>query len=116
VQLDARSLVAVPLYHRRQLIGVLQVMSPRPHAFDDRSARALEMMCGFLGATMSHASDFQQQVAHANQTEGALRRSEKLPRSVATRPALLTKSRILWSLSVTSYICSSIIPVSTRLL
>ena len=78
VQLDARSLVAVPLYHRRQLIGVLQVMSPRPHAFDDRSARALEMMCGFLGATMSHASDFQQQVAHANQTEGALRRSEKL--------------------------------------
>ena len=55
----ARSLIVVPLYHAQETVGVLKVVSGKPHAFGERDVRALQLMAGLIAATMSHAAEFE---------------------------------------------------------
>src|SRR2546422_4411266 len=38
-QLGTRSMIAVPLLNRTKTLGILEVLSARPHAFDDNEDR-----------------------------------------------------------------------------
>ena len=55
----ARSMIVVPLRHRGQIIGVLQVVSPELFAFGPVDEQTLQLMAGLIGAAMSHASEFE---------------------------------------------------------
>ena len=46
----ARSMVIVPLVHRRKPVGVLKVWSGRPFAFASASCASTQMLAGTLGA------------------------------------------------------------------
>jgi len=47
-QLDARSIVAVPLCGRRQVIGLLEAFSVLPYGFDDRDVNTLGLLAELL--------------------------------------------------------------------
>ena len=49
----ARSMVIVPLVHRRKPVGVLKVWSSRPFAFAERELRVTQMLAGTLGAAIA---------------------------------------------------------------
>ncbi len=49
----ARSMVIVPLVHRRKPVGVLKVWSSRPSAFAERELRVTQMLAGTLGAAIA---------------------------------------------------------------
>jgi diguanylate cyclase (GGDEF)-like protein len=49
----ARSMVIVPLVHRRKPVGVLKVWSGRPFAFAERELRVTQMLAGTLGAAIA---------------------------------------------------------------
>jgi diguanylate cyclase (GGDEF)-like protein/PAS domain S-box-containing protein len=54
----ARSLVAVPLRHDQQTVGLLEVVSTEAEAFGPRDVESLELLSVVLSAAMSHASEF----------------------------------------------------------
>ena len=43
-QLGTRSMIAVPLLNRTKTFGILEVLSARPHAFDDNDIRQLNLV------------------------------------------------------------------------
>jgi diguanylate cyclase (GGDEF)-like protein len=51
----ARSMVIVPLVHRRKAAGTLKVYASRPHAFGERELRVTQMLAVFLGAALARA-------------------------------------------------------------
>ncbi len=55
----ARSMIVVPLNYRREVIGVLQVVSPELYAFGAMDVRTLQLMAGLMAAAMSHAAEFE---------------------------------------------------------
>jgi diguanylate cyclase (GGDEF)-like protein len=57
-QVNALSMLCVPLVHREQTIGVLKVYSPRTGNFSDRDVETLELLSALIAAHMSHASLF----------------------------------------------------------
>lgn len=75
--LGVRSLLAVPLVHDREVIGVLTVLSTEPRAFSERSARALRLLAGIMGAALSHASAFEGRQARLEERTRALQESEQ---------------------------------------
>jgi diguanylate cyclase (GGDEF)-like protein len=55
-RVGARSLILVPLVHEHARVGVLEVMSPEPNAFDDEEAMmALQVMAGLAASAMHYA-------------------------------------------------------------
>lgn len=53
--LDIRSIVAAPLLYERDLIGLLEVFSPRPSAFDDGDVAVVERLVQTVVLTLSRA-------------------------------------------------------------
>jgi diguanylate cyclase (GGDEF)-like protein len=53
----ARSMVLVPLRHRGQVVGVLNVHSTRPHAFSPFDVETVEQVGGVVSAAYGHAAD-----------------------------------------------------------
>lgn len=51
-----RSLVAVPLLHHHEVVGVLKVMSDQPDRFDADDVQVLQLMSELIAAAMYHAS------------------------------------------------------------
>jgi PAS domain S-box-containing protein len=49
-------MIATPLLHGRQVIGVLQLMSEQPNALDEIDVRTLQMVAGFAAAAFERAS------------------------------------------------------------
>src|SRR5205085_1113305 len=58
-RVGARSAIAVPLYDRRRVVGVLNVVSPQAYAFDDTDVQTLQLMAGFIAGALRHATDFE---------------------------------------------------------
>ncbi len=56
----ACSLLLLPLHHRDRLVGVLEVLSPLAHAFDDRELQAFQLLQGLLAAVLSHAREYEE--------------------------------------------------------
>lgn len=57
-RIGVRSMICVPLVHRAETIGVLMVYDHSANHFDDRDARALELVSELIAAHISHASMF----------------------------------------------------------
>jgi signal transduction histidine kinase len=58
-RVGARSMLLVPLRHEGAPVGVLKVISGRPHAFGERDVHTLELMAGLVGAALGQASAFE---------------------------------------------------------
>jgi diguanylate cyclase len=98
-QVDARSMLCVPLTHRGGTVGVLKVYSPETNGFDDADVETLELLSELIAAHMSHASLFAAEV-HGGRHDaltGLLNRrayEERLPVEIARA------SRYAWPLSL----------------
>ena len=56
LDLDARSSISVPLFHRGSAIGVLSVYHRERSHFSARDAQALELISGLIAAQLSHSA------------------------------------------------------------
>ncbi|WP_164013893.1 ATP-binding protein [Pyxidicoccus trucidator] len=80
-QVGSRSMICVPLWREARPVGALNVISGRPHAFDDRDVRTLELMAGLLGAAMGNAAEAQARqelMAQRTAALAALQESQEL--------------------------------------
>ncbi|MBI2214309.1 MAG: PAS domain S-box protein [Acidobacteria bacterium] len=55
----SRSIIVVPLLHHDEAIGVLKVVSTRPHHFSDLDAYSMQLLAGFVAASVAHASIYE---------------------------------------------------------
>ena len=98
-QVNARSMLCVPLAHQGGTVGVLKVYSPEAGNFVDADVETLELLSGLIAAHMSHAKLFAAEV-HGGRHDaltGLLNRrayEERLPVEIARA------SRFGWPLSL----------------
>ena len=59
-RLGARSILAAPLRHFRRTLGVFEVLSRVPHAFDDHDVATMQMLSSLMVAAISRLSGMQQ--------------------------------------------------------
>ncbi|MHB8490902.1 MAG: diguanylate cyclase domain-containing protein [Solirubrobacteraceae bacterium] len=74
-----RSMIIVPLRHRREVVGVLNVNSPDVRAFSPNDIRTVELIAGAISAAYGHAVDLaakQELLEELEASVGALRDSE----------------------------------------
>ena len=71
-RVGARSMIVVPLFYARKVVGVLQVLSPELYAFGPVDVHTLELMAGLIGAAMSHTAEFEARQAALNRLQTAL--------------------------------------------
>ena len=76
-----RSLIAVPLRHREEAVGLLTVLSRTPNAFTTEDLNTLELLAVVLASVMSHASEFE---ALAGSGRSSRRRPSASCGSIAT--------------------------------
>ncbi len=55
-RLGVRSILVAPLRHLRRTLGVFEVLSSRPHAFDQDDVATMQFLSGMMVATMSRLS------------------------------------------------------------
>ena len=58
-RLGVRSILAAPLRHFRRTLGVFEVLSAAPHAFDHGDVATMQLMSGMMVAAMSRLSAIQ---------------------------------------------------------
>jgi putative methionine-R-sulfoxide reductase with GAF domain len=66
-RLGVRSILAAPLRHFRRTLGVFEVLSSSPHAFDGRDVATMQLLSGMMVAAMSRLSS----TRPANQAQSA---------------------------------------------
>ena len=59
-RLGVRSILAAPLRHFRQTLGVFEVLSSSPHAFDGRDVATMQLLSSTIVAAISRLSSLQQ--------------------------------------------------------
>jgi putative methionine-R-sulfoxide reductase with GAF domain len=55
-RLGARSILAAPLRHFRKTLGIFEVLSRAPHAFDDRDVATMQLLSSLMVAAISRLS------------------------------------------------------------
>jgi len=55
-RVGVRSMICVPLFHAGQAVGVLKVLSPRPHHFTPDARDTLELLARVVAAALRHAA------------------------------------------------------------
>jgi GAF domain-containing protein len=55
-RLGVRSILVAPLRHLRSTLGIFEVLSSEPHAFDDWAAVNLQLLSGFMVAAIGRAA------------------------------------------------------------
>src|SRR6202790_4333007 len=58
-RLGARSILAAPLRHFRRTLGVFEVLSGIPHAFDNRDVATMQLLSSLMVAAISRLSSLQ---------------------------------------------------------
>jgi GAF domain-containing protein len=58
-QLGTRSMIAVPLLNRMKTLGILEVLSSSPHAFDDNDIRQLNFVAGMTVEALAETRSVQ---------------------------------------------------------
>ena len=98
-RVGARSMVVAPLFHVGQAVGVLKILSDRPHSFGERDTQTLQIMAGLLGAAIGHQDAYEtnrlrleeqsvamvaleNKVAHQRQVEEVVRANELRTRQI----------------------------------
>ncbi|MGH7579182.1 MAG: PAS domain S-box protein, partial [Gemmatimonadales bacterium] len=76
-RIGIRSLLAVPLTDEQRTLGVLKVVSPRPHAFTDRDAKAIRLLGGLMGAALGHAAAYEGRQLRLEERTRSLQDSEQ---------------------------------------
>ena len=67
-RLGARSILAAPLRHFRRTLGVFEVLSGAPHAFDHRDVATMQLLSSLMVAAISRLSSIRgQQLNQVNQ-------------------------------------------------
>ncbi|MGL4375545.1 MAG: sensor domain-containing diguanylate cyclase, partial [Microcoleaceae cyanobacterium] len=79
-RMGIRSMVVTPLFYQEEVVGVLNVFSSTPSAFKESDIQTLQLMAGFLAATLHLASEFEAK----NILLSELGESEQRYRSVVT--------------------------------
>ena len=64
-RLGVRSILVAPLRHYRRTLGVFEVLSSRPNAFDQNDVATMQFLSGMMVATMSRLSSLQPSTARA---------------------------------------------------
>jgi uncharacterized membrane protein YeaQ/YmgE (transglycosylase-associated protein family) len=77
-QFGARSLLILPIYDNRALVGVLEAIFGDAHTFQDREVRTYRLMAGLLGEAMSRAAHIKQKAAAAAEPPVVEQRIEKI--------------------------------------
>jgi diguanylate cyclase (GGDEF)-like protein len=94
-----RSMIIVPLGHRGEVVGVLNVNSPQARAFEDDDVRTVELIGGAISAAYGHAVDLttkQRLLDELEATVAALRDSEaKLSQQALHDPLTRLPNRTL---------------------
>jgi PAS domain S-box-containing protein len=83
-----RSILYMPVIDGADVIGVVGMLSRRPHAFTDRDEQSLTLVAGLLSAALARAATFeanQALLAQRTAALAALRESEERYRSVTER-------------------------------
>lgn len=98
-QVNAHSMLCVPLVHQEETVGVLKVYAPRIGNFDDGDVETLELLSELVAAHMSHANLFATEVhgGRHDSLTGLLNRrayEERLPVEIARA------NRYAWPLSL----------------
>ncbi|HWN17802.1 MAG TPA: PAS domain S-box protein [Gemmatimonadales bacterium] len=75
--LGIRSILVVPLKDEHRILGLLKVVSPEPHAFSERDAKALRLLGGLMGAALGHAAAFEGRQSRLEERTRALQESEQ---------------------------------------
>lgn len=60
-RLGVRSILAAPLRHFRRTMGVFEVLSSRPHAFDSNDVATMQFLSGMTVAAISRISSLRPQ-------------------------------------------------------
>ena len=55
-RLGVRSILVAPLHHFRKMLGIFEVLSSEPYAFDDLAVAHLQMLAGFMVAAIARAA------------------------------------------------------------
>jgi putative methionine-R-sulfoxide reductase with GAF domain len=58
-RMGVRSILVAPLRHYRRTLGVFEVLSSTPHAFDDSDVATMQFLSGMMVATISRLSTLQ---------------------------------------------------------
>ncbi len=58
-RLGVRSILVAPLRHFRRTLGVFEVLSSTPHAFDNNDVATMQFLSGMMVATISRLSSLQ---------------------------------------------------------
>jgi len=58
-RLGVRSILVAPLRHFRRTLGVFEVLSSSPHAFDNNDVATMQFLSGMMVATISRLSSLQ---------------------------------------------------------
>jgi diguanylate cyclase (GGDEF)-like protein len=61
VQVNAASMICVPLVHQGETLGALKVYSPEPHHFDVGDVETLELLSELIAAQLSQAGPYEVQ-------------------------------------------------------
>jgi PAS domain S-box-containing protein len=76
-ELGVHSLLAVPLKDDQRTLGVLKMVSKRPHAFSDRDAKALRLLGSLMGAALGQAATFESRQTRLEERTHAIQESEQ---------------------------------------
>jgi GAF domain-containing protein len=71
-QFGARSLLILPIYDHRALVGVLEVIFSEVHEFQDREVRTYRLMASLVGDAMSRVAQLKEKKAAAATEEKAI--------------------------------------------
>jgi GAF domain-containing protein len=65
-RMGVRSILVAPLQHFRRTLGVFEVLSSTPHAFDNNDVATMQFLSGMMVATISRLSSLQPAVPAAS--------------------------------------------------
>jgi two-component system NtrC family sensor kinase len=88
-----RSVAAVPLFWRADVIGTLEAVNHRSRGFDENDLKALNALAQHLGIALNHTRLAQTLRATV---QAADQRSQDLEQAVRERTRLLTKAKTEW--------------------
>ena len=72
-RMGVRSILAAPLRHFQRTLGVFEVLSSTPHAFDNNDVATMQFLSGMMVATISRLSSLQPATSVASASELAAR-------------------------------------------
>jgi signal transduction histidine kinase len=64
-----RSFLAVPLFHRGEVVAVLSIAAPEPYAFSDSDILVAQLLVGLAGSALAHAQAYDELRAAMEEAE-----------------------------------------------